>query len=401
MKRFSTAVTAILILIAAAISCAQEMPAPGTTIDKNNYMKYRHLFPEEFAPAFADGFGSIIAPIHVNVAEKQSGGIPTGYIALSARNKGKYGLDAQGYITGGWAYSGFPFPALDPADKEFATKLMWNYAARYNGDDRVMRSVNCDRARGGQARWGETETTYLVFRGRIVCDPKPDLDNPEGIYRAIMTRTKSPEQLRNNMNLSFRYADPKKGDTIYQYTTTMRRPMRMEAMQRAATTSTSVNSSDDMYLFDGVVPQFTYTFVGEQTVLGITDAKTDDNLERQKKGDIPFRYDNYEVRDTWVIDIKPKNENYPQGRKRIWMDKEIRQPLYAVAWDHSGKVWKVWLASYKRYATGNEHFAAFRGQFGVDVQYGTATWYNAIVTPNLCDYEYADVSPSAMIKRGR
>ena len=52
------------VLFVAVSSFAQEMPAPGTTIDKSNYKKYMHLFPEEWAPAFEDGFGGRVNLCH-------------------------------------------------------------------------------------------------------------------------------------------------------------------------------------------------------------------------------------------------------------------------------------------------------------------------------------------------
>ena len=59
------AVCIITALVAPAFS--QEMPAPGTTIDKNNYKKYAHLFPEEFLPGFESGWGGVMAPIKLKV----------------------------------------------------------------------------------------------------------------------------------------------------------------------------------------------------------------------------------------------------------------------------------------------------------------------------------------------
>ena len=50
LKFWTVMVTALLIsgFFVVTLSFGQEMPAPGTTIDKTNYKKYAHLFPEEF-----------------------------------------------------------------------------------------------------------------------------------------------------------------------------------------------------------------------------------------------------------------------------------------------------------------------------------------------------------------
>lgn len=107
------------------------------------------------------------------------------------------------------------------------------------------------------------------------------------------------------------------------------------------------------------------------------------------------------MRDTYVIDITPKDPKYPQSRKRIWMDKQMGQPFYAVVWDQSGKIWKVWSVAYTRYETGDNEFAAYRSQFGVDVQYGAASWYEAILKPNICEYDYLKVSLAAFLNKAR
>lgn len=249
----NTIIFIVTALLAATCTFAEEMPEPGMTIDKSNYMRYRHFFPEAFLPAFEDGFDDIIAPIHMNIVQKKTGGIAAAYNKLSRKNKGKYGLDEEGDITGGWKYEGYPFPDVQPGDTNFATKLMWNYAARYNGDDRIMTSITCDKRRDGDPIWGEQKVIYLIFKGRIACDPNPNLPNPENLHRAILSRTKIPEHQRNNMRLSYRYTDPAKRDNIYRYNPSMRRPMRVEGMQRHTPIGTSINAADDIYIYSTVL----------------------------------------------------------------------------------------------------------------------------------------------------
>ena len=131
--RIALFITAILIacLTMTGYSFAQEIPKPGTVIDKNNYKKYAHLFPPEILPAFEDGFGGLTKPLSITVVNR-TGTIhfPKAFLALSAANKGKYSLDANGNIVGGWQRNGLPFPDFQRSDKDFVTKLMWNFAGR-------------------------------------------------------------------------------------------------------------------------------------------------------------------------------------------------------------------------------------------------------------------------------
>ena len=56
-----------------SLSFGQEMPKPGEVIDKSNYKKYAHLFPEEFLPGFENGCGGLMKPISIKVSETKPG----------------------------------------------------------------------------------------------------------------------------------------------------------------------------------------------------------------------------------------------------------------------------------------------------------------------------------------
>ena len=123
------------------------MPEPGTVIDKTNIKKYAHLFPEAFLPVFEDGFGGLMEPASITVGEPITEcTIPKEFLALSAKNKGKYSLDSDGNLIGGWNRTGFPFPDLKRDDQDFITKLMWNYAERYDPDDSVFFGIRIGSA---------------------------------------------------------------------------------------------------------------------------------------------------------------------------------------------------------------------------------------------------------------
>ena len=112
MKKLMMAFLAILILsvcfLSASFSFSEElMPEPGTVIDKTNYKKYAHLFPEEFLPIFEDGFGGLMAPASITVGEPRlKCPLPKEFQDLSAENKGKYSLDSAGNLIGGWNRTG-------------------------------------------------------------------------------------------------------------------------------------------------------------------------------------------------------------------------------------------------------------------------------------------------------
>ncbi|MBI5606462.1 MAG: DUF1329 domain-containing protein [Deltaproteobacteria bacterium] len=400
--RLLVAALALSGLLVASLSFGQEIPKPGTTIDKSNYKKYIHLFPEEFLPAFEDGWG-LISPIQMKVVESKPISVPREYLALSAKNKNKYSLDTHGNLTGGYNREGFPFPDLQRNDKDFVTKFMWNYDSRYVFDEDTDHGGNSfEKRKGEDLRWTKFQYIFCYFKDRLVVSPKPDLPNPQGIYKASLIQFLYPDSIKNTMVLVYRYVDPKKPDDSYLFLPSMRRVIRAEAGQRSIPAMGTIAAGDDVWGFDGRITEFSYKLVGEQKVLGITDNTFHPRSANWKKNDLPFPYDNYEVRDTYVIDIKPKDPKYPQSRKRIWVDKEDGSTIYyIIAWDRAGKVWKIWMQPMRRHAMLGIKYPILDGAFGIDVQFGMATYYSPEITVNDQKYTYNDFSPASLLKRGR
>ena len=398
------AVCIITALVAPAFS--QEMPAPGTTIDKNNYKKYGHLFPEEFLDMFTTGYG-VMQPIKIKVvAQTPVVGQPKVFLAFSAKNKGKYQLDAQGNIPNFHRGLGLPFPDLDRNDKDFATKLMWNFDNKYRFDDVLDtgKAGSWEKRKGQPARFNTATSEHLYYSARMAEDPKPVLENPLGLYFSMVFHYLLPESVKNTINLAYRYADTKKPDDTYLYLPSMRRVLRAESGQRSTPILGSAEALDDFGVFDGRTPEFTYTLVKEQKILTVGDDKSTWTIAKDWKpqGELFFVPDGWEVRDTYVIDVRPKDPKYPQSRKRIWVDKESLWAYYGVAFDRAGKLWKIFHVPSKIYSLPNgEKFMVNDGQFGFDIQFGMATNYYQDGKVNVNHFTYNDATPSALLKRAR
>lgn len=399
---------AAALLLLAASGFAQELPAPGTTIDKNNIEKYKEFFPPEFISAFTDGFGGLIKPLHISVSATQPRHMLKAFFEYSEKNKGKYQLDKEGYPGPGYMRDGFPFPDLKRDDPQFVTKFMWNFDVRYEYDDSYSEvdGPGFVQRRGEKVQWQTQHGYDLRFQNRMDLDPKPFMENPAGIYKAFLFQYLSPESLKNTMTLTFRYADPKKGDDTWLYLPSMRRVIRAEAGQRSTPIVSSISALDDFGGFDGRTADFEYKLVKEQKVLAVADNKL--NMaslggDPAKVTDLPIPTENYEIRDVYVIDITSKNSKYPQSLKRLYVDKDTMTAYYAVAFDRAGKLWKIFFMDYKPYQLQNikDTTQALAGNFGVDLQFGmTAAWV-ADFTVDKKHFTYDDVSPASLIKRGR
>lgn len=395
---------AVVGLVFAVPSFSQETPKPGTIIDKSNYKKYAHLFPPELAGAFEDGFGGLVPLFKIKVVEAKHYPMPKQYLDLSAKNKGKYGIDAHGNITPAFNREGLVFPDLQRSDKDFATKLMWNHDSNYWCDDAFDRAGggSFEKRRGEPVRRNNSQFLWVFFKGRVVEDPKPDLANPIGLYKAMLMHFVSPESVKNTMMLSYRFIDSSKPDDTYLYLPSMRRVLRAEATQRSTPVTGSTLSMDDFNCFDGRIPDFRYTLVAEQKILAVADSKIGPKAGKNVKNDLPIEFDNYELRDVYVVDVVSKNPKYPQSKKRIWVDKESLWAYWGVAYDRAGKLWKIMQHGTKSWPLpGGQQGTFTNTQLGVDLQFGMANYYIADFVYNKSRFTYNDVTPQTLLRRAR
>ena len=393
-------------LLGVSLSFGQEMPTPGTVIDKSNYKKYAYLFPEEWAPAFEDGFGGLLPLFIMKVAETRHYPMPKAFLDYSARNKGKYSIDAKGNISPAYNREGLPFLDLQPADKDFALKLMWNYDSRYQCDESMLlgKGGSFEKRRGEDIRVNQAMGPTLFFKNRMALSPKPDLANPIGLYKAGVFQYTAPESIKNTIMLSYRYVDQNRPDDTYLYLPSLRRVIRAESGQRSTPVLGSTQALDDFGLFDGRIPEFTYTIVKEQKILAVPESKMTLQIAMayKKKNELPVDTEGYEIRDVYAIDIKPKDAKYPQSKKRIYIDKENLWPYYAIAWDRAGKLWKIWFQTTKSHPMpGGQKLVFTNGLIGIDLQFGMATQFVTDFKVNTDNFTYNDVTPQALLKRAR
>jgi hypothetical protein len=412
MKRIKGMKTILALFAVSLVSCflftslsfGQEMPKPGEVIDKSNYKKYTHLFPEEFLAGFENGFEGLIKPMSIKVSETKSWPFPKVYQVFSEKNRGKFTLDKDGFIVGGYDYLGFPFPGVTKDDKDFPTKLMCNYQYKYWYDDRL------GPFGGWNQRKGEPITRYTGIDYNISCnnrmyeDPKPFYKTPNNLQLALIIQYLSPPSQRNFIMLLPRYLDPRKSDDSYMYLPQMRRVLRGEGGERSTPVQGSLLAPDDFEVgFDAKVFEFTYQLLREQKVLGVANDKlTVAEAEKQSKLDMPYPKDNWEVRDVYVIEIKSKNSRYPQSRKIIYMDKENLAIYYSPIWDRAGKLWKVLMGGSQKHRMPNGDDVPTMGGFlAFDLQFGMSALWLADWKVNGNGHKYVDFTPSALTKLGR
>jgi hypothetical protein len=385
--------------LASSSLAQQAAPKPGDVIDHNNYKNYQQFFPPEWLQGFEDGFAGMTKPFSIKVAETVPAPFPKRVLEATERNRGKASLDKDGNLVG-YSGDGLPFADLDKNDKEFFQKLMWNFTFRYQFDTCRLRATTYAKRRG------EVGTTILIdmleesFATRFYDTPKPMLPNPVGLYIAHTMHFIDPLAFKDTVLLMYRFLDTKKPDETFVYLPTMRRVLRGDAGQRSTPVSGSIAAPDDFNGFEGRIPDFKYQYVGEQQVLGVNNSTLSVADARAQKVDVPLDSTGWEVRNCWVIDIIPKDPKYPQGKKRIYMDKENLNIYYAVAWDRAGKVWKIFTQNFEKIpATDGEYlYGNVRYIFQIDVQFGII---NIVVSDNKVNgipIDFQNFTPEALLK---
>ena len=339
------AVSLICCFLFSSFSFGQELPKPGTVIDKSNYKTYQHLFPEEFLPGFENGFDGMYGkPFVITVKESKPCLWPKKFLDLSDKNRGKFNLDNNDMITGGYDYNGLPFPGVTPDDPKFGTKLMWNHGYALDGDDEDRVFLAYARRKGEPIRWTLANPHQVKFHSRLYIDPKPVYKTPENLYKAWCIIYSEPAQVKNFQILFYNYVDPNRDNDSYLYLPQLRRVLRGEAGQTSTPFQGTIDAYDDMYCFSGKVQTFTYKYLGEKKVIVPANYNFSATIGRamyeKDKTCLPFQGEGWEVKETYMMEIKSKNPKYPQSRKVIYMDKDNLEGYYSLAYDRSGKFWE-------------------------------------------------------------
>jgi hypothetical protein len=241
--------------------------------------------------------------------------------------------------------AGQPFPKLDLSDAQIGQKLAWNFFWRWLGDDyktggavkggKIIRSAI---ERDGAERRADLVSYFLFPRTRYMLDPKPVIPGYEHIDYMQLRVDSYPRDAAGTTTLEIRYADPKRADDLYIYIPSIRRIRRASTTQRCQTLAPSEFNLDDINSFNGKITDFNYKFLGEKKMLA--------NLSQErlpfnrKSGDYLPLDEKWEVVDTYVLEITPKDSNYCYPRKLLHLNKMTFDTHWTLIWDKRGEYWK-------------------------------------------------------------
>ena len=281
--------------------------------------------------------------------------------------------------------AGQPFPLLDPADPQVATKVMWDFSYRpLYTDDVDLRFVQVASFKPGSgagspiAHFTIGHFAFYNNFGRTEVAPIPT--DPEGPSTGIRYRFASypflePATLRGLGLVRYRNNDPKIEDNAWLYNPQNRRVRRESATvlsdsianfmsfgggggfagSGGGATPYANNIDPDSYFgFAAKIEDFNYKFLGLKPMLASMHAETSPARPCGTDGGRSICPENWEVRQLYVIQADAKPNSAPLGdslsipRRVLYIDSEGWMITASDQYDREGKLWKT-IATFNTY----------------------------------------------------
>jgi len=348
-------------VLVAAGAGAQEDAGPGVPAFQEGDLvafeqveKLRPYLPPEFWANrdffFYEGMSLEIGPAHRDYAAAAV------YREATKRFGSRAKLGPENSLVDYRAGQPFPMEEIDCAgDPQAGAKIAWNFVRRWEGG-------------GGKARfyysyWDRGEELPLYYEGRaqgvsLAFRPEPQYEEHDGDvfrreqrYVASGPQVEAPFEARGIALLTYRYkssygptADAKNDDT-WVYVPTLRRVRRISTAQRTDSVSGTDFTLDDLFSFNGVVPQYDWECLGRMEIIAPMNTKvrgypyeSDHNFGPYG---LSFADDRWELRRAVKIRFLPRNPDHPYHHKDIYIDEQTLEPLYSFAYDGKEELWKI------------------------------------------------------------
>ncbi len=326
----------------------------GDVITIDQIEKLKPFLPPEFWSNrdffFYEGMQLEIGPSFADYSP------PKVYKDATAKFKGQAKIGPEASLENYTAGQPFPMEDLDcKGDPQAGAKVAWNFVRRWEGA-------------GGTARfyysyWDRGEELPLYYEGNstgvaMAFRPEPayeatggDIFRGEKRYDAGGPNVEAPFDARGIMLLTYRYKasyGPKataKNDDTWVYVPTLRRVRRISTAQRTDAVSGTDFTFDDLFSFNGIVPQYEWECLGRLDLVAPMRTKVmaypyekDHNFGPYG---LSFADDRWELRKAIKFRFTPRNSDHPYKYKDIYIDVNSMEPMYSFAYDRKGELWKI------------------------------------------------------------
>jgi hypothetical protein len=299
---------------------------------------------------FFEGMNLEIGPFYADYKPSPA------YLEATAKFAGQPKLGPDGSLENYTAGQPFEIDKIDcKGDPEAGTKIIWDFHYRWSPPSGVSSFY--------YSYWDRGEELPLYYEGtgggvQLSHRPEPSMLEMGGDMFRGETRVNvggaevtAPFDARGIMLLTYRYKesdnalDKARNDDTWVYVPTLRRVRRISTAQRTDAISGTDFTLDDLFSFNGVVPQYTWKCIGEQDVLAPFNTKVKGYPYQKDQNFGPyglsFANDRWDLRHAVIVRMDPRNVEHPYAWKDIYIDKETLQPLYSFAYDQKEELWKI------------------------------------------------------------
>lgn len=327
----------LFLFTAASVALAADADLkPGDTIGPQNWQRAQGMVGENLLNRIKAGYSIQIKPTKTYRPLKE-------YLEATEKYSGKVGLGPNGELLN--YVAGQPFPKIDSSDAQIGQKLAWNFFYRWLGDDyktggavkggKILRAAI---EKDGSERRADLVSYFLFPSTRYSSNPKPAIPGYEHIDFMQLRVDSYPRDASGTTTLEIRYKDPGRADDLYIYLPSIRRIRRATTTQRCQTLAPSEFNLDDINSFNGKITDFNYKYLGDKKILANI---SQENLPfARKPGDYLPLNEKWEVVDTYVLEITPKDSSYCYPRKILHLNKVTFDTHWTMIWDKRGEYWK-------------------------------------------------------------
>ncbi|MGH8010978.1 MAG: DUF1329 domain-containing protein [Candidatus Binataceae bacterium] len=327
--------------------------APGTAITMENWRQFKQFMPDGMAALFEGSyFWKMPADVRMVVGPTVINPLPKSYLSATEKFSSQtriVALPDGGRTVRGYG-GGVPFPA--PAAPDRGWKILADFWYRYlphlvvNTPDNLgfsctqdpYGSVNCLKS-----LWVYRQLSYNTDPGVPGTIP-----GGEGKFYTIWAMVEEPEQAKYTTTLTIGYTDLTTPQDIFVFKPALRRTQRLSSAARCAASGSDTTPDDGRFGFNGNIPEFNATPLGERKILAQMDVGT-------AGGRFPEDYDmalgwpkpswgKWELRDVDVIDVRKipaRARGYCYGKRIMYIDTQFYGALWEDLYDSEMKLWKV------------------------------------------------------------
>ena len=354
---------------------------PGDVLTAKDVEKLRPFVP----PGLLDKmmFPEFQAPI----IERRSHRPRADFMGCTEKYQAQSRLDSDGVLTNNVCGQPFPDGSLKAGDPLSGVKAQWNFDRRWqnyghfalnflfifdkfgaghrgtiptaidgpppawvlglNLNGQLPTNVSNDYTGGG-----DFERILSSFYQRTYLDHLPQREANGGVLDlpdAANFRYKefdgffSPFDVRGQVLIFFRYANPRRADDAWAYDPRERRVRRISVEVKSDSLEGSDTTAEDFNTFSGRMVQWNWRFLGWKDMLTVADSKYNYPKYFGPNGEVPN--DVWSLRRFAVVERTPKIPNHPYKSVVMFWDAETWHPWLGVAFDRSNRLYKMWTFS--------------------------------------------------------